>query len=146
VPSIPASRGFLPLEVCGRRPRARGAIFMGPASENLHKSGRAKLPGGFFPRRYFSGEQRRGSAASSLCAAKARSKPRSTAAHQRKFIHFRTPKMPFRQSIRSERKVADFSRNVAGKLQLMRRNQISSANNSTDCIWILRSRIWEITK
>ena len=27
---------FPPLEVCGRRPRARGTTVMGPASENLH--------------------------------------------------------------------------------------------------------------
>jgi hypothetical protein len=37
-----------PLEVCGRRPRARSTTVMGPASENLHRSGqssrRATLP------------------------------------------------------------------------------------------------------
>src|SRR5947208_7505320 len=29
-----------PLEVCGRRPRVRSATVMGPASENLHRTGR----------------------------------------------------------------------------------------------------------
>jgi hypothetical protein len=34
-----------PLEVCGRRPPdVRGTTFMGPASENLHRSGHPALP------------------------------------------------------------------------------------------------------
>ena len=37
-PYVPPAR-FPPLEVCGRRPRARGATVMGPASETLHISG-----------------------------------------------------------------------------------------------------------
>jgi hypothetical protein len=32
------------LEVCGRRPRARGATFMGSASENLHKTRPVGVP------------------------------------------------------------------------------------------------------
>ena len=35
---IPLPR-FPPLEVCGRRPRARSPTVTGPASENLHRSG-----------------------------------------------------------------------------------------------------------
>jgi len=31
------------VKVCGRRPRARGATVMGPASENLHRSGHTLL-------------------------------------------------------------------------------------------------------
>ena len=38
-PPRPTSRGFLPWRFADVGPRARGATFMGPTSENLHKLG-----------------------------------------------------------------------------------------------------------
>src|SRR6202023_2324214 len=52
-PSYPTSRAFLHWRLSDDGPRARGATFMGPSSETLHKNGPDALEMGclFYPRK-----------------------------------------------------------------------------------------------